>query len=239
MLLFYKPIRSSSRAMHVCMFYPLLTHCSYCLLHLVLRFPARPYSGLVGKADCPPICFLISITVGYLPSLVVWLYKVLHTLYICLRWLLSHVWSVHSLEGSAMFLRVLWFLNVSDVFGGGSKVVVKFYQSFPHGMACISRPISSGVFAIVTRSLAIWLLFWWHFFLALDCPKVPNFIGGSTKLSERLIRDCEKFPRKYASSIIFTLYRNGEGFDGMLPFSPKVFLVWPSFLVFCEEKRTK
>ena len=47
---------------------------------------------------------------------------------ICLRWILSWARSGKPLEGSTPFLRVLWLLNVSDVFGVGSKVVGIFYH---------------------------------------------------------------------------------------------------------------
>ena len=59
-------------------------------------------------------------------NLPIFFYKVFHTLEICLRWILSRVQSLHSLEGSALFLRVLFFLNVSNSIGGGSKVVGNF-----------------------------------------------------------------------------------------------------------------
>ena len=51
-----------------------------------------------------------------------------NTLYIFLRWILIHVWSGQYLEGSALFLRAILFLNVSDVFGGGSKFSGQFFN---------------------------------------------------------------------------------------------------------------
>ena len=51
-----------------------------------------------------------------------------NTLGICFQWLISRVWSGHLLEGYAPLLRVLYFLSVSDVFGGVSKVVSKYFQ---------------------------------------------------------------------------------------------------------------
>ena len=64
------------------------------------------------------------------------------TLGICLRWIFSRVRSGQSFEGSAKLLRVLWLLNVSYVFGGGSEVVADFFQSFSRKLACLSHPIS-------------------------------------------------------------------------------------------------
>ena len=47
---------------------------------------------------------------------------------ICLRWLLSRVQYGILLKGPAPILRVLFFFDVSDIFGGGFEVVSEFYQ---------------------------------------------------------------------------------------------------------------
>ena len=64
-----------------------------------------------------------------------------NTFYIFLRWLLICVWSVQSLEGCAPFLRDLWLFDVSNIFGGGSKVVRGFYTR--SRIICIVCPIRS------------------------------------------------------------------------------------------------
>ena len=53
--------------MHSCIFNHRSTHCSDGLHNLALRLPERPYLGLVGKADSPTTCFMISIMVGFCP----------------------------------------------------------------------------------------------------------------------------------------------------------------------------
>ena len=76
------------------------------------------------------------------------LYKVyLNTLDIFLRWILSHVRSGKSLEGSALFLRVL-FLGVSDVFGGGSEVVSESFY-------CDSKNFRKGTPEVSEKLLAV------------------------------------------------------------------------------------
>ena len=56
-------------------------------------------------------------------------HKVLHTLDISLPWLLSRVLFGNSHECSTLLLRVLFFPNVSIVFGGGSEVISNFSDS--------------------------------------------------------------------------------------------------------------
>ena len=58
--------------------------------------------------------------------LVSFFYKLSQTLDIWLHWILIHVRSGDSLEGYALFLRVLYFLNVSKILVGASEVVGKF-----------------------------------------------------------------------------------------------------------------
>ena len=105
----------------------------------------------------------------------IFFYKVyLNTLDICLPWLLSHVRSRRLIEGSAPFLRVFFFFGVSIVLGGGSGVVMEYFQSLPRKLAYLSRPISLGVSDLVYGSLSDLPLVWWRFFMGdLDFPSVP------------------------------------------------------------------
>ena len=113
--------RRSTRPRTVCIF--------------VLRLSALPFSGLVGKADYPPIRLHPPYgTAGICPLDCCLFTKVYsNTLDIFFCWLLVHIQFGQSLEGSTAFLRVLWLLNVSEIFGGGSKVVGKCYY-----FSCVS-----------------------------------------------------------------------------------------------------
>ena len=69
--------------------------------YLVLSFPLRPWSGLVGEADSTPIKFTSTVWISWNLIIIILFYKVYsNTLDICLRWLLIRVLSGHSLEGS-------------------------------------------------------------------------------------------------------------------------------------------
>ena len=64
--------------------------------------------GGFGEAASPSVKFLPALWSGWHLPFVVYFYKVhLNTLDICFCWLLSRVRSGHSLEGSALILRVL------------------------------------------------------------------------------------------------------------------------------------
>ena len=65
-------------------------------------------------------------------TIIVLFYNVyLNTLDICLLWILSWVQSGKLLEGSAQFLRVFLFFDVSNIFGGSSKVVRVIFPITP------------------------------------------------------------------------------------------------------------
>ena len=70
-----------------------------------------------------------------------------NTLDIFLGWILSHVRSGQSLEGSALFLRVLFFW-VSDVFEGGSEVVSESFY-------CDSKNFRKGTPEVSEKLLAV------------------------------------------------------------------------------------
>ena len=69
----------------------------------------------------------------------------------------------------------------------------------------------------------------------LIVPKVPNFIGGSPKLSDVLLHDCKRSPGKSAPFLLSYLSHYGEGVNGLLPFYTTNFLVYTSYIMFCEE----
>ena len=126
LLIFYKHIQASSEVMRSCMFYPWSKCCSdgphifsfACQRRASWGQPARRLLLPFGYWQywhgwiLPNICF----------------YKVyLNTLDSCLHWLLSHLQSGKSIEGSAPFLRVLLFFDVSNIFRGGFEVVRESY----------------------------------------------------------------------------------------------------------------
>ena len=147
LLLFYKPIRSSSGAIHSCMCLLPVDASSYGL-HIYLAFVSTDLLVFLGEVDSPPI-FL------HPPSGAsrIWPFgsfsKLFHTLDICLRWILRCVWSGNSLEGLAPFLRVLLLLNVSDLFGRSSKSFGEFFWLLLYDLGCRSCLISSGFSASV------------------------------------------------------------------------------------------
>ena len=117
MLLSYKPIWVSYGAMHLSMFLSTAGASLGQFAYFILHLSARPFLGSVRKAAPPPVCLLPIL--ARLASSHYYFYKVyLNTLDICLRWILSYVWYGRYLEGSALFLRVLFFFDVSNVFGG-------------------------------------------------------------------------------------------------------------------------
>ena len=67
--------------------------------------------------------------------------------------------------------------------------------------------------------------------------KFPPNYWGSPKFSEGLLLDCEQFNGNFDSWLLLFLSRDEEGFSMMLPFSPTGCLMYPPFLMFCEEKR--
>ena len=68
----------------------------------------------------------------------------LNTLDICFRWILSHVWSGQSLEGSAPILRVLLSFDVSDLFWRRLQSGQKIFLSFLCELAWVPYDIHGG-----------------------------------------------------------------------------------------------
>ena len=73
------------------------------------------------------------------------------------------------------------------------------------------------VFNCLTPCLAAFL---WD----IACPLAHGFLGGSLKLSEGLLHNCEQHYGKYSTCLLFSLSCDGEGFNGLIPFSPAGFL---------------
>ena len=155
------------------------------------------------------------------------------TLDICLLCPLSRVWSGQLLEGSTTFLRVLFFLNVSDIFVGGSEVVRKSFQSSLRDLNWLfssawSTDNLGGLrscrrVSILLRSCLA------GFFGLLLLQKVPCFLGGP-KLSEGLLHACDRCPGYSSTRLLVSSFSDEEGLMGYLPCSLTVLPWWPSFL---------
>ena len=65
-------------------------------------------------------------------------------------------------------------------------------------------------------------------------PLVTGFIQRSPKLLEGLLQYCKQCPKKSSTLLLFMLYFDKTGFNMLLPFSPTVFFVYPSFLMLFE-----
>ena len=122
-------------------------------------------------------------------------------------------WGSFGFSTSSMFLE------------GVPKFLAFFFQSFPRELACLSCPVSLGIFAIFSGSLTVWLLACQHFFCYICCLKVLNFLGGSPNFSEGLLRNCEWYPGKSDPCLLFPLSCDVEGFGGLIPLHPTGFLV--------------
>ena len=86
-----------------------------CLNHLILRFPVRPFSGLVGKAASPPTFILLCLE--RLASAHWWDFFVLQSAPY------KNLAFCKILEGYDPFLRVYIWFSVSEFYIGISKVV--------------------------------------------------------------------------------------------------------------------
>ena len=161
-------------------FYPLSTRCSDGLHISPFSCQRGPSWGRLTRWMLLPF-FSFQDWHGRLLPIIVFFYKVyLNTLDICLILLLSRVQSGKLLEGSAPFLRVLFFFDVSDVFEGVSEVVRKYFQLLPRKMDYLFCPISLRVSALVAGSLSVLPLVWWCLFLGdFDCYPVPYDERGS------------------------------------------------------------
>ena len=125
-------------------------------------------------------------------------------------------WGVRFILGGRFIFLCLQF------FRGGSEVVRVYFLLLPRKMASLSRPISSGISALVTGSSSVLPLVWRRLFLRdISCPSVPyderrsKILGGNSVLYLGGSSPWLLFPSSYC----------GEGLNG-LSIVPKV----PKFL---------
>ena len=153
------------------------------------------------------------------------------TLDMFLRWILICVWYGHSLEGSAPFLRVLFFFDVYEFLGGGSEVVREYFQSLLRNMASLSCPISLGISALISGYSIVLPLVWRRYFLCfLLVPKFPMMKGA--KNSQR-----DWFALSWGIFSVPSSSHDSKGLDGLLdrPQSLTIFLtVLQNSLKYCS-----
>ena len=155
------------------------------------------------------------------------------------------------LECSDPFLRVL-FLNF-DVWSFLEEAKNLFlFSDCASNIFRKGYPRMSANLLTVSVQSVFFCLFWspWgfpiflsvcmitEFFRDLDCTKCYQFLGGCPKFLEGLLCSCQICPGSLLTDF-YSLYRDGEGFYGINPFSLMGFLEYLSLLVFCEEYRIK
>ena len=115
--------------------------------------------------------------------------------------------------GICSFFKGPFVIDTSNIFGGGSEVVREYFHVLPRNLAYMYRMISSGVSALVSGSLGVFLLVQWCFFLeALPYASVSydewvSIILGVTAL----LRLGESYPCLLSPS-----YTDGEVLNGIL-----------------------
>ena len=200
--------------MHSCMCYHCSTRRLGDLHDLVLRLPARPYSGLVGEEASPPIIFTPSLwCVWYIPSL---------GLFIFTRCILKTLSFWRKLEDSAPFLRVLFFDYLFPTFFRKEFRSCRrtfSHWKFPRVMLRFTfHPILLAFSVLVTGFLISTLLSAGGLF-GIFVPCSPWFLGGSPKFLKGMLYPRERCPWKSSPILLLLPFLDKEGFDGLLPFS--------------------
>ena len=157
LLLFYKPSTRFIQGHALTHLWSLVDAYFRRSAFFVLCLQLRPFSGLLGKAASPPIVTWYVYHGWHLPrSVVVYFYKVYF----------QHLSLTEKSWGLRSVLRVaLWFFNISDIFGGGSKRVWWNFWAHLHATwFWYSVPIFSAVITIVSGFPIVRPLFW-HIFL--------------------------------------------------------------------------
>ena len=176
--------------MKLCMCYQRSTR-PWMVLIFILRLSARTLSGLFKKAHNPPIRL-------HPPSGVdgIWpLFFLNFTSFIPTHWYLFAlssqtfpVWTV-----SWGLRSVIEGLILSAPFLEGFWVCRQFFWSFPHELDYFPPPIFMGFYALVTRSLTVWLLVWRRLCGVLLVHQFPVMTGDPMLLSrtslQRLMTD--------------------------------------------------
>ena len=181
--------------MHPCIFLSTVDVSLGRTAYFIFCLSARTLLGSVAEVYPPPVCFLPRMELSSSAHYYLFYKLYLNTLDICLCWILSHVQSGQSLEGSAPFLGFLFFLKFSDVFGEGSEGQWIFPISPARSGYSVPSDIFGGirscrrVFNSLTARLAAFFLSY------LACPSVPceerssKYFSGTT-----LLHPVESYP---------------------------------------------
>ena len=177
--------------MHSCTCYLRSTRRSDGLHYLILCLPVRPFSGLVGEESPPPLN-LPTFLCGWLLSWVFYFYKVcsLTSLIFSLAGL-SAVFNLDSfLRAPLRSWRSFQLFNISNIFGGGSKMVWWTFGHFPCDLVWESIPVfwlflSCLWFVLFIRTLLANVTFGWSYW----------------SLDSLLMKVLQSFCRKYLSIV--------------------------------------
>ena len=179
MLLFYKPIRGSSGAMHSCMFLSMVDTLLGRFAYFIFHLSARPFLGSVGKVDPPTVCFLPR--QAWSASAHVFFFTRCISapfIYACTGF--SAMSDLDNrLRDPLCSLGSLYFSMSPTFLEGGSEMVSKSFQFLLRELAYLSHMISSGIYALVASYLTVWPLVWrCYFWEILLVTQIPMMKGG-------------------------------------------------------------
>ena len=121
------------------------------------------------------------------------------------------VWSV---SWGLCYWGFFWWLNISDIFGGGSEMVRWNYDDFHASWLAWSTDILGSIRSCHRVTVFPTALFWrflWTFVLTwLLC-----YFKGSQNFSVGLLHKCKQCPVKYSLWLLFLVVHFGKGFDGV------------------------
>ena len=131
----------------------------------------------------------------------------------CVSWI--RLFFLISLGGIRSCLWIAWLSHARlAAFSSGS------FSLFLPTLSMVFRGSCNGLIFSVSESLLP--AFFFHNIMKdkvlngwFIVPKVLNFLGGSPKLLEEMLRGCEQHPGKSAPFHLFSLSYDGEYFNGM------------------------
>ena len=204
--------------MHSCIFYPWLTR-PHMVYIFIFCLSAQPLSGLFDEVDSPPIrSHLPSSASGICSSVFFGCTRCIPTPWIFACTVFSAIYDL-GIKLWALFRSFRSFdFPMFPTFLEGAPKLSAIFQLFPRDLACMSCPTSLVISDLVARSSTVWLIVWWHFF---GIFLIPHFLvmTGTPNFSARPDLLLQETSQKSYSLIYFSLSRDGEGFDGLPPFS--------------------
>ena len=210
--------------MHSCICYHRSTR-PWTVCIFILHLSVRPFSGLVGEADSPPIV----LTPAFWRSCHLTNGLFCFTRYIPTPWIFSCAGfsAVYDMDSLSMdpfrSWGSLWWFHVSNVFGGGSKMVCYNYNHLRASRISWFTNIIRG-FALVSGFLFSWLLFSVFFRNFISCLPV-------CKELQNYQRNCYTMASNVLGSILhdllFCLSVTKKFSTGSLNCSLTGWLSWP------------